>query len=172
MVDPNLTTADLASHIVHCYVQSYRDTGYTGDVTQAALDLSRIAAFNTALDHFADGLIAGMPHAATQIWKAQRKSKRFWHNTLADVGSLGNEMKKVTRNAATRQAIAEVLAALQPSAGKFVLAEAHNSTGVAACSGVTVYLPSPLTGISRYYGDLDFAVKQVWLKMLNAYCEA
>jgi hypothetical protein len=166
---PDMPTADFASHIVRAYVQSYQDMGYAGDVTQSAFDLGQIAPLNSALDHLADAWIERLPRAASQIWKAQRKSKRFWHNTLADIGSLGAEMKKTTRSTKTRQAIAEVAAALQSGAGQFVIAEAHDGAGVAACSGVTVYLPSPLSGISRYYGDLDFAGKQRWLKMLRAY---
>lgn len=172
VADPNLPTADFASHIVHAYVQSYKDMSYTGDVTQAAFDLAQIAPLNAALDHLADKLLARLPRASTQIWKAQRKSKRFWHNTLADIGSFGAEMKRATRDQATRQAVDKVSTALQHGAGKFVIAEAHNGTGVAACTGVTVYLPSALTGISKYYGDLEFAKKQHWLKMLQAYIEA
>ena len=37
---------------------------------------------------------------------------------------------------------------------------------------MTIYLPSPLVGISRYYGDLEFAGKQQWLRMLQAYVNA
>jgi hypothetical protein len=34
---------------------------------------------------------------------------------------------------------------------------------------VTVYLPSVLVGISRYYGGLNFAKDHRWLAMLKAY---
>ncbi len=37
---PTLATADFAAHIVEAYVQSYITRGYTGGVTQAALDLA------------------------------------------------------------------------------------------------------------------------------------
>jgi hypothetical protein len=169
--DPGLATADLASHIVHAYVQSYVDMGYSGDVTQAALDLAQIGALNTALDHLADALRARLPRASSQIWKAHAKSKRFWHNTLADIGSFSSQMKKATRTEPIKVAATEVTAALQPGAGKFVIAEAHNGSGVTASSGVTVYLPSPLVGISQYYGDLKFASQHKWMPMLKAYVE-
>ncbi len=169
--DPGLATADLASHIVHAYVQSYVDMGYSGDVTQAALDLAQIGALNTALDHLADALRARLPRASSQVWKAHAKSKRFWHNTLADIGSFSSQMKKATRTEPIKVAATEVTAALQPGAGKFVIAEAHNGSGVTASSGVTVYLPSPLVGISQYYGDLKFASQNKWMPMLKAYVE-
>ena len=169
VANPGLSAADFACHIVQAYVQSYRDMGYSGDVTQAALDLGQISALNTALDHLADVLYDRLPKANQQIWKAQKRTKRFWHNTLADIGSLGSELKRGSRHKATKAAIAEVLAALQPGAGGFVMAEAHDGSGVAACTGATIYMPSPLVGVSQFYGDLEFAKKQQWKKMLDAY---
>jgi Clostripain family len=169
VADPSLPAADLAGHIVQAYVQSYRDMNYSGDVTQAALDLAQVGTLNTALDHLADVLYGRLPRAGQQIWKAQKRTKRFWHNTLADVGSFGSEMKRVTRDKATKSAADEVVAALQPGVGKLVLAEAHDGPGVAMCTGPTVYMPSPLVGVSKFYGDLEFAKKQQWKRMLDAY---
>jgi hypothetical protein len=172
VANPGLPTADFASHIVHAYVQSYIDMQYSGDVTQAALDLSQLGPLDLALDQLADALSARLPRAATQIWKAQRKTKRFWHNTLADIGGFGTEIKQSTRDAAIRKAADQVVATLQTGADRCVIAEAHNGAGVAACTGVTIYLPSALVGISRYYSDLAFANKQRWLRMLQAYVAA
>ncbi len=170
--DPALSAVDFAAHIVHAYVQSYIDRGYSGDVTQAALDLSQLESLNTALDQLADALSARLPRAAAQIWKAHRKTKRFWHNTLADIGSFAAEIKRTTRDAATRQAADQVTAALRIGAGGCVIAEAHNGRGVTACRGITIYLPSNLVGISRYYSDLEYAGKHRWLQMLQAYGNA
>lgn len=172
VADPALLSVDFAGQIAYAYVRSYKEMNYGGDVTQAALDLAQIAPLNTALDQLADALIARLPRAGAQIWKAQRKSKRFSHNTLADIGSFGVEMKKAIRDKATRQAVDEVRSALEPGAGKLVVAEAHNGVGVAACTGITVYLPSALTGISQFYSDLDFAKQHDWIRMLRAYVDA
>ncbi len=166
---PTLSTADFAAHIVHAYVESYVDMSYDGDVTQSAFDLAQMDTLTAPLDLLTDALIARLPGAAAQIWKAQRKTKRFWHNTLTDITNFSAEIKKATRNPAIRQSADEVQAALQVGAGKFVIAEAHHGPGVNRCGGVTLYLPSVLTGISRYYGDLDFAKKHRWLTMLQKY---
>lgn len=170
--NPDLPTPDLAAHIVAAYVRSYSDMGYVGDVTQAALDLSRLNDIATALDHLAEALSARLPRARTQIWTAQKQAKRFWQNTLADVGSFGVEVKRATRDPATRAAADEVVAALQPGQGRFVLAEAHQGRGVSACTGVTIYLPSPLVGMSRFYADVDFARQRQWRPMVEAYVQA
>lgn len=75
-------------------------------------------------------------------------------------------------DAPTRAAADEVIAALAPSPEGFVVAEAHRGAGVAACTGVTVYLPSPLVGLSRFYADLDFAQEHGWRSMVDAYVRA
>jgi hypothetical protein len=121
------------------------------------------------LDRLADALIPKLPRAGTKIWTAQRKSARFWYNTLWDIANFSEELGKVTRDKVVRQAAREARAALQQSTGKFVIAEAHNGPGVSRCGGVTIYLPSVLVGISRYYGDLSFAKDHHWLAMLKAY---
>jgi len=169
VADPDLPTADLAAHIVSCYATSYADAGYAGDVTQAALDLTRLDAVAAALDHLAAALASRLPVAHTEIWAAHRQTKRFWQNTLADVGSLAAEVGRATQDAATLAAADEVLAALRPGAGRFVIAESHQGSGVSACTGVTVYLPSPLVGVSRFYADLDFARQHAWRALLEAY---
>lgn len=168
----DLPTAALAAHIVDAYVRSYDDAGYAGDVTQAALDLSQLDAVAAALDRLADAVAARLPRARTQLWSAQKAAKRFWQNTLADVGSLAAEIKRATRDAATRAAADEVVAALRPGGDAFVVAEAHRGAGVAACTGVTVYLPSPLVGMSRFYADLDYARQHTWASMVDAYVRA
>lgn len=170
--NPGLSTPDLAAHIVSAYVRSYSDRAYAGDVTQAALDLSRLDGISTALGHLADALSARLPRARTQIWSAQKQAKRFWQNTLADVGSFAAEVKRATQDAPTRAAADEVMEALQPGPGRFVVAEAHQGPGVSACSGVTVYLPSPLVGVSRFYAELDASRQLTWCPMVEAYVRA
>lgn len=170
---PDMPTAELARAIVAAYIQSYQAMGYSGDVTQAALDLSQLEGLNGALDTLADALLARMPNnISAQIWKAQRKTKRFWHNTLADVGHFGKEMRRATRHKPIRAAADAVMDALEQGPGHLVLAEEHNGSGVRDCTGVTLYMPSPLVGLSRFYGDLDFAKHRRWLELLKAYLEA
>jgi hypothetical protein len=167
--NPGLKTAAFASHIVRAYCQSYIDMGNPNDVTQAALDLARMGDLNTALDHLAEELYVKLPRGANQIWTAQYKSKSFWHSTLFDIGSFSSQIKRATRTVPVKKAADEVAAALKTGQGQFVMAEAHHGAGVTACSGVTIYLPSPLSGMSRFYKDLEFAQKQKWLKLLKAY---
>jgi hypothetical protein len=166
--NPDLPTADFAAHIVNAYIQSYVSQGYPGAVTQAALDLSQVQTVVEPLDRLANTLIARLPRARSQIWTAQRRSARFWHNTLWDIAHFSDELKKITRDPATRQAAQDVQTALQRGSEHFVTTESHNGPSVQRCNGVTIYLPA-MTGVSRYYGELAYAREHRWLALLQAY---
>lgn len=167
--EADLPTAKFAEHIVHEYIKSYVDIGYAGPVTQAAGDLSKVKDVIDPLDKLADALIAHMPDAANEVWKAQKNSARFWHNTLWDISHFCEELVKGTSDKSVRNAAREVRAALQSGNERFVIAEAHNGTSVEHCAGSTIYFPSPITNISQYYADLDYASKHRWLSFLKAY---
>lgn len=165
--NPHLRTPDLAAHIVSAYIKSYVDRGYTGPVTQSALDLSRVDALTEPLDNLAEAMIASLPDAKTQIWTAQRKAAHFWHYTLWDIAHFCEELHKLTTDSAVREAAQEVRTALEAGAENFVIAESHNGPEVERCRGATIYLPA--WDISRYYGDLEYAQAHRWLAMLEAY---
>ena len=165
---PDLPTSELAAHIVDAYIKSYVDRNYSGPVTQAALDLSRVEALADPIDELADALVEHMPDAAMELWSAQRKSAHFWHNTLWDVAHLCQELGELTSDDAVRQAAEGVHSALAADPENCVIAEGHNGAKVERCAGVTIYLPA-LMDISRYYGELDYAQKHRWLAMLKAY---
>ena len=167
--NPDMPTPELASHIVAAYVKSYVDRRYGSPVTQAALNPAHIQTVVEPLDRLAEVLAAAMPDASMELWSAQRRSARFFKNTLWDVADLCTELEQNSTNADARQAAADVRAALQPGPDRFILAEAHNGDAVARCGGVTIYLLPPLTDVSRYYADLEFAKNHRWLAMLEAY---
>jgi hypothetical protein len=167
--DPGIDAADLAAGIVDDYMGFYRDQGHTGDVTQSAFDLARVAELAAPFDALADALAAHMPAAGDEVWKAQRGSARFWHNTLWDVSHFCEELEKATADDAVRTAAAAVRAALAPGRGRPLLAEAHRGAKVEKCGGVTLYLLPPLMEISRFYSELAWAKDHRWLRMLEAY---
>jgi hypothetical protein len=166
---PERATADLAAGIVAAYVESYVVRGYSGPVTQSAFDLSRLDALTAPLDDLATALIDGMPDTAIETWEAQRRSARFAHNTLWDIGSFCEELEQFTRHETVRRAAQDVRRALEQGPGNFVIAEAHRGASVARCRGATIYLLPPLNDLSRYYADLNYAKNHRWLEMLQAY---
>jgi len=165
---PKLATADLAKHIVSAYIKSYVDRGYSGPVTQSALNLAKIEQLAEPLDELADVLIDRMPRVRSNVWEAQRKSVRFWHNTLWDISSFCEELEKLTARTPVRRRAKAVRTALRPGSKRLVIAESHHGATVDRCGGATIYLPA-MTDISRYYGDLAYAQDHRWLAMLQAY---
>jgi hypothetical protein len=170
--NPEMEAAELASSIVSDYVDWYRDRDTTEDITQAALDLSQLASLTAPLDAFAGHLTTDMSNSYPDIWRAQRKSTRFWHNTLWDLGHFCEVLHGTTNTDEVGEAAQAVIDALAPGEGRFVLAESHLGSKVERCMGVTIYLVPPITSISRYYGELDFSQNHRWMSMLEAYHDA
>jgi hypothetical protein len=103
------------------------------------------------------------------VWQAQRRSARFSHNTLWDLGQFCSELAERSADPELPDAARAVVEALDPGEGRPLIAEQHSGQKVSGCRGVTVYLVPPLTGLSQYYGELDFATGHGWLSMLEAY---
>lgn len=164
--DPAMATADLASGIVADYIGWYREGEI---VTQTAMDLSRLPTMTGPLDEFAGQLTIVMQDVYKDIWKAQRKATRFWHNTLWDLGHFCREFGQTSQVAGLGEAASSVWAALEPGDERFLVAEAHRGDKVQQCRGVTIYLVPPITEISRYYRELDFSRNHAWTAMLESY---
>jgi hypothetical protein len=167
--DPGMTTADFARHIVSDYVAWYQERGHTGGVTQAAIDLARLGVLTGPLDVLADRLAAVMPAAYADVWQAQRRSTRFWHNTLWDLGHFCSQLGERTADPELADAARAVLAALECGEGQPLIAQRHSGDSVSNCRGITIYLVPPMTELSRFYGELDFATDHRWLNMLEEY---
>lgn len=169
MADPGMGTADFASNIVADYVDWYKQHRPGNVVTQAALDLGRLAQMTGPLDEFAGQLTTAMADVYPHIWKAQRTATRFWHNTLWDLGHFCQELGQTSQAAAVNEAARAVWTALEPGDGRFMVAEAHHGEKVRQCRGLTIYLVPPITEISRYYHELDFSRNHAWTEMLESY---
>ncbi len=166
---PDLPTAELAAHVVSVYIKSYVDRGYAGPVTQAALDLDKLAALAAPIDALAKTLIAEMPQAATELWNAQRKSAHFYQNTLWDIAHLCEVLEESTGGAPMIEAARASREAIATGPDKCVIAAESYGDRVSRCGGVSVYLIPPLTRISPFYGDLDFCKQNAWPELLQTY---
>jgi hypothetical protein len=169
VANPDLPTADLTALIVRSYIDSYVRERYPDPVTMAALDLSKVDTLTGPLDTLADRLTGRMADSNFEMFTAQTRAARFYNNTLWDIAHFCEELGGATADGGVRQAAEEVRAALRPGPDRLVVAEAHNGDAVARCGGATIYFQSPLTRISPYYAELDFAKDRRWLAMLEAY---
>jgi hypothetical protein len=88
---PDIEIADYSSQLVKAYIDYYKNIDKMG-VTQSAFDLSKVKEASKTMDVLGKILIDHMPDAATDIWKAQRKSVKFFRNTLWDINHFLKEL--------------------------------------------------------------------------------
>jgi hypothetical protein len=136
------------------------------------MDLAQIDQLTGPLEAFAGLMTAVMATSYSDMWRAQRKSARFWHNTLWDLGHFCEVLETTTTEGRIKGAAGAVQSALDQGEGRFVLSESHSGPKVQQCRGVTVYLVPPISTISRYYRELDFTLDHSWIGMLEAYHDA
>jgi len=167
VTNPDIATAEFCAHIVDAYIQSYAHTNFT--VTQSAFDLSQSAKLAQSLDKLAQSLKANMPAVRNDIWSSQFHAAKFMHNTLWDIRHFCQMLHQTTSNESVRNACQSVLIALTPGEGNFILAESHRGEKVKNCGGVTIYFTPPPNGISKFYGELDYAKSHFWDELLKEY---
>ena len=169
MADPAIATAEFARSIVADYIAWYQQNDPGSTCTQAAMDRWPGLESCRAARRIRGRLTSAMTDVYRDIWKAQRKATRFWHNALGHLGHFCQEFGKISQAADINGAAHDVFAALEPGNGRFLAAESHHGAKVQQCRGVTIYLVPPITEISRYYRELDFAGNHPWIGMLDAY---
>jgi len=165
----HMPIADLAAHIVNVYVKSYVERRYPGSVTQAALDLSKVDTISGPLDELAKTLIAEMPQAAIEIWKAQRKSASFFGFTLWDIAHFCELLEESNGGAQVIEAAKAVREATEAGPDRCVIAEEHHGAPVSRCGGLSIYLILPPKPTSAFYGELDYSKRHEWPSLLQAY---
>lgn len=166
--NPALTSVELGALVVDAYLDAYAGNPAAGELTQTALDLSRLGDLMLPLDELVAALLAEMPADGSWMWAAQRRAPSFWDGSLRDVLSLcrGLEGRGERVHAAARA----LRLALAPGPGRAVIADRRRGEKVERCGGLSIYLPSG-GQISRYYEAVEFARKTQWLAFLRRYIE-
>jgi hypothetical protein len=167
--NPEMDGRRLGKAVVRTYIDSYGGAQGQGAVTQCAVQTSGIGAFTDALASFTRAVVPSLPDKWPQVQRAQALATKFMFD-LADLKSFCQQLAGMAVGDDIRQGCQGILDALQP--GTYVLAEGHDGASVADCGGVSLYLPSPMAEISRYYGDLQFAEALEWDDFLRSYQKA
>ena len=163
---PAMTARELGKIVVDRYVASYRGQRSEWPVTQAALDTAKLETFAAQLDWLAKALRAAVGESWPEIVRAQAGSVRF-ESSLTDLRTLCRRLAAGGISPAFTQTARATLKSLED--GGLVLAEGHLGDEVKDCGGVSVYLPSPMDPVSKYYKDLRFAKRHRWDEFLSAY---
>jgi hypothetical protein len=169
---PDMDGAALAKVVVQTYVDSYKTARAEWPVTQCAVDAAKCDDFAATLDKLVTAVRPKLATLWTDLFKAQARAGTFEFE-MVDLRSLCSALVASSADPEIKSAAEEVIGALTPTPGSYVLAEGHLGPTVETCGGVSVYLPSPVRSeISPYYKDLDFAKKHHWDELLKDYFKA
>lgn len=169
---PDIEVPEFSARSVEAYINYYKNLNQTG-VTQSAFDLSRVKEASKTLNLVGGALINHMPDAAIEIWKAQRKSIKFFRDTLWDINHFLKELSAISSSDEVKDAAMQARDVFKAGRDKFVIAESHFGSWFDQCCGASIYLMPPPRHLSEYYADLDFA-KEInnWPLMLQKYHES
>jgi hypothetical protein len=167
---PAMTGRDLATAIVRRYVESYRQTGM--DITQSAIDLSKLDPLVDAVDRLAGALLARLksPGVAPAVYTAWRRTLRFFDNFYVDLHHFASNL------AATTMDVGEIKAACggvqRAIEGRGVespiISAGSGGSRMRSAHGLSIYFP-PFRDPSAFYRELDFARRTKWADFLDTY---
>lgn len=166
---PDMDGRALGEAVVSRYVESYRNLRGQWPVTQSAIDTAKVPTLATTLDTLSVALCSVLPQKWDAVLRAHARALHF-EGGLVDLSTFCEELSSSGVGHGVEAAAGHVVAALKPVG--CVIGEGHLGHRVDRCAGVSVYLPSPDRGISKYYSDLKFAKKHKWDEFLAAYHDA
>jgi len=164
--NPKANGAAVAKSIVRRYLASYP---VSEEVTDSAVDVSRVSALAQAVDHLAAACLPTLqtPADYAAFGRAVTNAQRFDMKDYVDLGDLCRQLIARSPRADVQQAAQHVLATLQ-GAQPFVVAEGHKGGTVARATGTAIYFP--LVGdVQVAYGGLDFAKATRWGQLIAQY---
>jgi hypothetical protein len=174
---PTLPAPDLAKLVTTSYAEFYKKHP-AGGVTMSAVDLTKIVSVANLVDQLGAALCKTMASSHTAIGAASNGALTFETPDYVDLGDFALRLSKtLPQGSAAATSANAVLAALAPSAG-FVLEKASRGTKMAKATGVSVFFPSPKSGIDPHAMLADYNKLQIvrdysgWSQMIAAYLEA
>jgi len=165
----NLTNSELAEHVVHDYVESYRNGSvYTSySVTAAVVDTAKLETLWNDIDNFSSELNHILPVYRNEISQSRENTQRYDQNpNYRDLYDLATNVRNEIPMADSR----EYAEKLQNSINKTILAEDHwqkpGKLAVDRAHGLTIYFPDG--GIKGGYGDL-LIKENSWYNFIEQY---
>jgi hypothetical protein len=166
---PDMTGRDLAATIVRQYAESYRQRRV--EVTQSAIDLSKLDPVVEAVDRLAGALIHRLhtPGVEAAVYAAWRRTLRFFDNFYVDLHHFASNLAAATDAGEIKAACGGILRAIEGKGAESPIIEAsHCGARMAPAQGLSIYFP-PFRDPSAFYRDLDFARRARWAEFLEAY---
>jgi len=165
--NPMMNGEGLAKAIVNRYAESYKPGD--ADVTQVALDLSKLGDITTALGDLAKAIrkspLADLEDA---IFGARRRATSFYNDMYVDIHHLARNIAAKVQAVPIRSAALGVIRAIEGNgATSPIIAEKHAGPRMGSVKGLSIYWPL-VKEPSAYYQNLDFAAATQWGELLGA----
>lgn len=166
--NPGMDGAALCTAIVNRYVESY---GPGQDITQAALDLSKLGDITTAVGALAKAILKAPLTEDLQdsLWLARKRSTSFYDDMYVDIHHLALNITKKLRSGAIHAAADDVMNVIEGKKGSSpIIAEKHAGARMKYAKGLSIYWPFNKMP-STYYENLDFAGATGWGDLLKTF---
>ena len=139
------------------------------EVTQSAIDLSKLDPLVDAVDRLAGALIHRLrtPGVEAAVYAAWRRTLRFFDNFYVDLHHFASNLAAAADAGEIKAACGGVVRAIDGVESP-IIAASHGGARMAPARGLSIYFP-PFRDPSAFYRDLDFARRARWAEFLEAY---
>jgi len=171
---PHMSGSALGEVIVNEYIASYdKGAPFSPNVTQSALDLTRLGDITQAVDDLASQLLGRLEDSQTHsdIYRAWKRTSRFYENLYMDLYQFADNLGRISEDAPIQHACTAIQRTMEGADGTSpIIAERHLGEDLHAVRGLSIYMP-PFRNPSDFYWELDFANDTRWAEFLGAYLE-
>jgi len=165
--DPNISPKDLAYAIVQCYAENYPSER---NVTQSALDLSRIKPVAAAADELGRLLIPQIPRICDTLSTIRNQVQYFTNDNYVDLYDLANLLLGSLDQVPIKKAAENVMKLISSDRGAGLVLHNFKSNDLAYAHGISLYFPRNKRTFAPNYDRLDFTRDYPnWYKFLTTY---
>ncbi len=165
---PSSTPEQLAKWIVQDYITFYTNSE---EVTQSAIDLSKVADLANKIDSFAQALIAGIQDEtddATIKSALQTIQGNTQHFSFNDMGDLYDFADRVSQDSSMTTAIVNAADDVKSAITNAVVENGNTGSTMANANGLSIWLPDGtyFNNFIQRYGQLGLAGNTKWDEFL------
>jgi hypothetical protein len=157
--NPGMTARDLGTKIVQRTLEAY---GHNNNLTQSALDTSRLANLASKLNSFATTLETNISGSRSAMVFARRNAENYAYPDNKDLWHYAQLIKENSPSTALQNAATDVQTAISSA----VIAEDHGTIN-GNSHGVAIYVPAPIDYLSGSYALLALARATEWDRWLQ-----
>lgn len=163
---PHVSPGALAGRITKLYVDSYART--TEDVTQSAVDLSKIDLIASRMNDLSKALLEHYDTNAAYglVSAAWRLTPKFYSNMYLDLYHFAANIKKKSAGDVKAKAAA-LMTSLAISSKKPIIANNTKGAFGKKMKGLSIYFPP--SNVNAAYYELNFCKNNLWAEFLKKY---